>query len=860
MNILFIILFLLFAFFIPGCITRAWLRPKGRISEQEEELLSLLFESLLFSLLLTGWLSLVLAELGFFSLWLLLAILTAYSGLIGWLAWRAGARLLPRLHSPSAGDALLLLVIILGAILFFRPHEYLFGAADVGVYVNIGANIARTGSLIIDDDAVRQLDPAVYSALFRQQPEKLITRQLRFAGFYIDDSSPGRIIPQFFALHPVWLAVFHALFGLKGALLATPLWGLLSCIALYLAACRMFGRRTGWLAALLITLSSLQIWFARYSTAEPLTQFLVFSGLYAFVRLLEDRQRSLWWGALAGLAWGLVFLTRIDMLPLLLPVGIYGLLWLFRRPRPAGGAAFLASLSAVLAHAIFHALIFSWPYTHNTFQGSIATLALVLAAGAGGGTLLVVIGYKLCPQIWQQRIVRMLRGGLSPGSRMRLVFSAILVLLAAYAYFLQPRLGQVRETYYWYTGTKIYRYDHEIMLRLGWYLSPLGIWLGVAGAALLAWRGKLKQSGAFLVIGLLFSMQYLYSTFSNPHHVYTMRRYVPVVLPAFIIWGSYALTQLASLKKWGRWLALGLTAAWLGIALYQGRGLIRQVDNRGAVEQFQTLNSALEPHSVLFLSGYAAVSQGDIIGTPLQYLYDHDVFVLRDSDVLANPVMTPTLSQWLDEGRAIYLLTNGREPLTLPPEWSAESWLDFHFSLASLENTYHHFPRQIITHRTPVSVYRLRNEPERKELSAAYPLTVDIGGLDDLDLSGEFYGKEWLSDKLSVRWMGQRAELRLPPPPNGQEIKISLRLGRSGGADLELDPLSLYANDQLLGTITPARGLKTYELTGTLPSAAQDELVLTLETGTWNPKALGLSQDDRDLGVMLDWVKIQVVN
>jgi 4-amino-4-deoxy-L-arabinose transferase-like glycosyltransferase len=736
----------------------------------------------------------------------------------------------------------------------------LSGAADVGVYVNIGANIARTGSLTIDDHALGQLDPAVYPALFREQPADLLTRRLRFAGFYIDDTAVGRVIPQFFALHPVWLAVFYALFGVWGALLATPLWGLLGCVAVYSSTSRMFGQRTGWLAALLLTLTSVQIWFARYSTAEPLTQFLVFGGLYALVRLLENRQTSPWWGMLAGLAWGSVFLTRIDMLPLLLPVGVYGLYWLLTPPRTLGGAAFLATLSSMLTHAVFHAVAFSWPYTHNTFQGRIARLAIALVLGMGGGTLLVALGYKLCPQTWQQRIRWTLqRVGLSSIQRTRQAISLGLILLAAYAYFLRPRLGQVQEAYYWYIEGQIYRYDHENMVRLGWYLSSLGVWLGVAGAVLLVWRGKLKRSGAFLAIGVLFSLQYLYSTFSNPHHVYTMRRYVPVVIPTFVIWGSYALVQLASLKDWRRWSALVLTGAWIGAMLFQGQVLNRQVDNRGAVKQFQALNAALEPQSVLLLGGYASGSQGDVIGTPLQYVHGHDVFVLRDPKALSDPPMASTMSQWLAEGRAVYFLTNGRDLIALPPGWSAEHRLSFRFELAVLESSYARFPTQVLARQSALDVYQLQSEPGPKDIAQAYPLTVDIGGADDFYLGSGFYGKEWLSDDLSVRWTGQQAELQLPAPSNAQVIKASLHLAWGQGDSVQQNPLSVYANDQLLGTITPHRDFAVYELVVAPPAQPADggKFVLILETDTWNPKALGIGSDERELGVLLDWVKLE---
>jgi hypothetical protein len=207
----------------------------------------------------------------------------------------------------------------------------------------------------------------------------------------------------------------------------------------------------------------------------------------------------------------------------------------------------------------------------------------------------------------------------------------------------------------------------------------------------------------------------------------------------------------------------------------------------------------------------------------------------------------------------MYFMTNGRDPVTLPSGWAAKPQLDFHFTLATLEQTYDRFPTQVIVQRRALSVYRLQNGALPEDIPGAYPLTVDIGSLDDLYLGDGFYGKEWLSDDLSVRWTGRQAELLLPALGNAKEIKLSLRLGRSQGGDLKLGPLSILANDQPLGTITPHSELTTYTLTAPVPvqPTDRDEFVLILEADTWEPKDLGISADERDLGIMLDWIKIE---
>jgi hypothetical protein len=77
-------------------------------------------------------------------------------------------------------------------------------------------------------------------------------------------------------------------------------------------------------------------------------------------------------------------------------------------------------------------------------------------------------------------------------------------------------------------------------LRLGWYLTPLGIWLGVLGSGLMLWRVN-RRTVMALALGFMFSGVYLWNISANPHHVYVMRRYVPAVMPFFILGAAYLL-------------------------------------------------------------------------------------------------------------------------------------------------------------------------------------------------------------------------------------------------------------------------------------------------------------------------------
>jgi hypothetical protein len=83
------------------------------------------------------------------------------------------------------------------------------------------------------------------------------------------------------------------------------------------------------------------------------------------------------------------------------------------------------------------------------------------------------------------------------------------------------------------------------LVRLGWYLSPLGIALALAGLALMVYRIN-STSWLFLVIAAVASVVFLRLTYgtSDQHYIYIMRRYVPHVYPAFAIGIAYAIVHL----------------------------------------------------------------------------------------------------------------------------------------------------------------------------------------------------------------------------------------------------------------------------------------------------------------------------
>ncbi len=694
---------LLALLFLPGWVTLLAFSPTASrplVAKPWERW----FQALLFGVTFNGWVGVLLVHLGWFSLTSLFLINVLYTVGIGYWAWRRGnlgPLSLPQFERESWW---IVGLVLLAVLLFFHPHEFLLGGADAGVYVNLGRNIAQTGRWLVDDPLMVDAASALYPALFRQQPEHMATRYIQFPGFYLPEPSKGLVIPQFYPLHPIWMAIFYSLGGLRFSLLTTPLWGLLGVLSVYFTATHLFNQRTGRLAALFLTITATQVWFSRYPTAETLTQFLFFGGVYAFSRFVDEPRP--WFGLLAGLALGQTMLVRIDMYFLVgIPLTYFLLLWLGRRLRRVHWSFFIP-FGLQTVHSLAWAYSRSWPYFLDVYGVVLMTFPpLPWLAGLGAVTL--VVFWALSRRVAAND--RLLTQVLSYRDLAAKVLGGFIVVAALYAYFLRPVVANTQLSWlYWYSRGEVPYVEPYNMMRLGWYLSPLGLALTLTGIWLWLRNALDRRTLLLLGTGLFFSFMFIQNSRNNPHHIYVMRRYVPVVIPFFAVAAAYALAFW--MQKGRRWraMALSLTFALSGWLLYNSRVVIPHVEYRGLLSQFDALVEQLgEAEGTLILfDDDLPVSSGARVGTPLRYLYDYAVFDVQEE--LVDPeLLEEQVAQWQLDGWRVLLVEGSNARGDLLDDLSKEFVAGFEFDFAVLEVSYEHFPVQIWQNTLPLQIYRL---------------------------------------------------------------------------------------------------------------------------------------------------------
>lgn len=331
---------------------------------------SRLFREVLLSSCCASWLGFVLAELAIYSLPTLL-------GLLAVLALGARARI-----RRSAGRRYRYVDLFGGAVLLLTwlwvapPLDTRILGSDSAGYLASGVHLSRHGGFIIHDPTMPLLSADLKRALFPSvAPDRGSPPYLRLGGSLVLRSlDSDEVLSAFFHLIAVWIAVFHGLAGPQAAQWTITLFAGLSVWAMVEFSLTVGGTVVALLFFGLLLLLSPQYWYSRFLMPEVPGQYFLWGGLCCL---------SFWCGsqrwadaALAGLAFGLAGLTRIENAAFLL-VAWTVVLWLTPRNARCHVSVVLGPAAALWLHAGMHLAIFRTHYFGNLASFLRASLAIL---------------------------------------------------------------------------------------------------------------------------------------------------------------------------------------------------------------------------------------------------------------------------------------------------------------------------------------------------------------------------------------------------------------------------------------------------------------------------------------------------
>lgn len=742
-------------------------------------------------------------------------------------------------------DAVLLVIAIVFGVLVARPFEVIRGGLDAGVYANTGISIAHTGGITIHDPIIQKIGQRAAAGdtdaqqletnlLGVQSAKRFLATRLRATGFLINagELAEGRVVPQFFHLWPTWIAICAAMLTPSYALLATGAAGLLGVVLLGLIGRKLGGGWAGLLAAAMLAVMTPQVWFSRMPTSEALTQALLLAGTWAFLYFadVQTRRERIWWGMLTGLAFGEVALTRIDFPLAIAPLAILLLYVALTRRWDVGYTALGTTIGLLLVHTILHTLLIARAYFFDTYYSILQKSAIMiylslpflspelrdrymfrgsskysdpwriwieLTALALGIIILIVLWRHPRPLLVLEKFVRQ--------RRRLLLGSAVLVLgiLSFYSYLIRPGIltqdvmlhpfrpdnwlklqgyvgAPIDAPDGWYKETLALSLAN--MARLGWYLSPLGVILGVIGGLMLWWRLD-RRSWILVVVATIYALFYINSLYGTGEqtYIYILRRYVPLVYPAFILGIAYALAGLRGLSKQHRTTlrtgaATVLAAALLLFFVVTGRTAYAHTEYAGAFAAIDALSKRFDPRDIILVRGggadeIAIRDTSELIATPLTFIFERNALAVkgRMPGHYAQAFSTQ-VTHWRDEGRHVYLLLSASGGDMTFPGYTPQSRGDVMLSLREFQQLRDQKPKLSYINEVPFHLYELVPD------TGSIPLTTITYDDTAAQVAG-FYRSEAPNGDERAAWTDGKAVLRLPATAQGQTVTLRVAGG-----------------------------------------------------------------------------------
>lgn len=593
------------------------------------------------SVVVTTLLSVILLLFRSFNVYILLVLYgVAGLGRILWLIYKGEKTFFKKLLPKGKHIIWLLPVLLVASILYFQPTEYYIGGRDPGVYVNAAVNIAKTGDIMKQDSLIDEVRDN-YPGVFEVDTHK-------YAGFYLENRDGEMWLnPQFYHAYSAWLAIGYQLMGGTWFLYITPLLGLISILVIYRCVSQMFNQKVGLIAAGLLAVNISQIWYARGPYTEILSQLLVWFSIYILLKVQETNSPVL--AVLAGLSIGASILVRLDNIVLMLPLALC-LAYIYLK----GSEIFSLWIKELLASLGFCALIFfiyvyqyGREYTHfqlireTAIPDGLTLTSLFALLGAGGlAGMLLIWGARKPLGIWVNHLE-------SKKSVWKICLTIVALAAYAYLYFIRPYQPNVDMD----GGLRSFR--EESLVRLGWYLSPFGIALSLGGLILFILKRMEKKHLFFALLVLLNFSLFLYDPSIYPEHFWAVRRHVPFIIPAMVVFIAVLLEELLRHpQKWIKGVGVITCLSLVGYFGMTARPFLFHAEYGGVGKQLEKLAQKFDNNDIILTVDTHYASR--LVGTPLDLIYGKKVLPLKED--YNRDVLERFLQDKKEQGYSIYFI------------------------------------------------------------------------------------------------------------------------------------------------------------------------------------------------------------
>lgn len=179
------------------------------------------------------------------------------------------------------------LLVVLGILLLFHPHEDIFGGEDPGSYINSSLSYNRQKQFVYVDELLSKVSLETRPIFYYGHSGYGATKD---ACLWIRNADLAMVGTHFQPAYPLMMATVARLGQESLVLFVVPLFAIFTGLALRaLALLTIPHRRAGLIAFLLYILIPLTVWHGRCARPEIIAGFMFFGGLALTLQAWQDR-------------------------------------------------------------------------------------------------------------------------------------------------------------------------------------------------------------------------------------------------------------------------------------------------------------------------------------------------------------------------------------------------------------------------------------------------------------------------------------------------------------------------------------------------------------------------------------------
>ncbi|MHC1569540.1 MAG: glycosyltransferase family 39 protein [Candidatus Syntropharchaeales archaeon] len=544
----------------------------------------------------------------------------------------------------------IIFLLVICFAFYSHPSQELSARHDIGVYLNTGIEIGKTGSITVHDAFMASVPDEALPVLFSIHLDPMSEIQgKQFPDMAIIDHYNGSVLPIQPPLFQTWIGIFYSTFGISGIFWVSPFFATLSVIGVYFLSRRAFGKLAGVVSSSLLAICFSQVFFAQYSSPEILFQMLMMTGLLFF--MLMWKRPSIIWAVASSLCWGLPFFVRIDAILVILPVTAIFFYGAWHHALPKHWKIFASITALLMGSFIVYAIFYLRPYISqmstniSKAYGMPLTLDIIMAL-----LFVAIIIFMLIPLLLDRN--RNAPESVEQISR-RIPWKLVGIVIAAYLVLMLFSSREVDLI----SGLPRGSVDPFSVLSI--FTSPIALVAGIAGVFIVL-RERNKTGLLLLLVSSLFLMVYLFTIPNNPAFPWLTRRHVTAVIPVFMIFTGYSVSYLYS--KFDRMKRRTQIAGKSALVLMVGGMVLWSVimlptltttQFDGYSDQIADIASDYDENDVILDSGMLTDAT---VSMNLKYEYQLNAIYLWDLEPELSQ-LNNTLQWLLDQGYDVYFFS-----------------------------------------------------------------------------------------------------------------------------------------------------------------------------------------------------------